>query len=171
MEFEQLVKDRYSVRSFLDKEVEQEKIEKIVEAAHISPSAKNLQPVRIFVIKDPLIKQEFAKVCRCTFNAPVIIITAYDISKSWHSHLMEGYQSGETDASIVTTTMMLMAHNLGLGSCWVGLFNKDDISKILNLDNNLIVTSLLPIGYPSKESTPSVNHNNKIDIKEMVKYL
>ena len=81
---------------------------------------------------------------------------------------MPPYQSGETDASIVATHMMLQAWELGIGSCWVGWFNEANVRKELNLPDNLVVSCLLPMGYASEEAKPSKDHNSYLDINETV---
>lgn len=168
MEFMELAKSRYSVRSFKETEVEAEKIEKIIEAGRVAPTACNFQPQRIYVVKSKENKSKLATICQYTFNAPVIFVICYDKEKTWKNRLMPGYQSGETDASIVCTHMMLQAWELGIGSCWVGFFNNEEVSKVLNLPDNFVVSALLPIGYPSDNSVPSKGHFEVLDKKQTI---
>ena len=168
MNFYELAKSRYSVRKFKPDAVEEEKLNKIIEAGRIAPTACNFQPQRVFVAKSNEARQKLKKVCACTFDAPVILVVCYDIEKSWKNKLMPPYQSGETDASIVATHMMLQAWELGIGSCWVGWFNEANVRKELNLPDNLVVSCLLPMGYASEEAKPSKDHNSYLDINETV---
>lgn len=168
MDFYELAKTRYSVRKFKADEIEEEKLNKIIEAGRLSPTACNLQPQRVFVAKSDEARQKLKKVCKFTFDAPVILVVCYDVERSWKNNLMPPYQSGETDASIVTTHMMLQAWELGIGSCWVGWFNEEEVRKELNLPDNLVVSCLLPMGYPSEEAKPSKLHESYLDISETV---
>ncbi len=127
MTFMELAKSHYSVRKFMDKPVEDEKLAAILEAGKVAPTACNNQPQKIFVVKSEEMREKLRAVCKCTFGAPVIFVICYDETLSWKNRLMPGYQSGETDAAIVCTHMMLEAWELGIGSCWVGMFNSDQV--------------------------------------------
>lgn len=154
MNFLELAKARYSVRSFKKDPIEDEKLAKIIEAGHVAPTACNNQPQKIYIVKSEDYRNKLASVCRCTFDAPVILVVCYDKERSWKNKRMPGYQSGETDASIVCTHMMLEAWELGIGSCWVGMFSSDEVKHALGLPENLTVSALLPIGYPAESATP-----------------
>ena len=84
---------------------------------------------------------------------------------------MPPYSSGETDAAIVCTHMMLAAADMGLGSCWVGYFNADDIAKALELPENIQVTAMLPIGYPAEDSAPIDMHYAVRELEDTVSFL
>ena len=117
MDFLELAKGRYSVRSFLDKKVEAEKIAKILFAANVAPTACNNQPQKIYILQSEEALSKLSSVCKYTFGAKTIFLLCYDENLAWQNPLTKGYNSGETDVSIVCTHMMLEAHNLGLGSC------------------------------------------------------
>ena len=168
MNFYELAKSRYSVRKFKEDDIEEDKLAKIIEAGRIAPTACNLQPQRVFVAKSKESRQKLKDVCACTFDAPVILVVCYDVEKSWKNKLMPPYQSGETDASIVATHMMLQAWELGIGSCWVGYFNAENVREALNLPDNLVVSCLLPIGYASEDATPAHYHDSCLDLNETV---
>ena len=168
MNFYELAKDRYSVRTFKPDPIEKEKLDKILQAGRIAPTACNYQPQRIFVAKSEDARQKLAQVCQCTFGAPVILVVCYDRDRNWKSNLMPGYESGETDAAIVTTHMMLQAWELGIGSCWVGLFNADEVSNILGLPENLTVSALLPIGYAKDHAKPAHLHDKVRDFADTI---
>lgn len=158
MTFLELAKARYSVRSFKDQPIENEKLNLILEAGRIAPTACNNQPQKIYVAKSEDARAKLASVCRCTFDAPVILVVCYDRTRDWKNGLMLGYESGETDAAIVCTHMMLQAAELGIGSCWVGWFNADQVSEVLGLPENVTVSALLPIGYAADDAKPAANH-------------
>lgn len=171
MNFLELAKERYSVRSFKNCPVENEKITAILEAAKLAPTACNKQPQKIFVVKSEENRKKLAEICECIFDAPVIFVIGYDRMRDWKNRLMPGYNSGETDAAIVCTHMMLEAFEQGIGSCWVGWFNAEEVSKALDLPQNIQVTALLPIGYPSDEAKPSESHSKYRDNEDMVTVL
>ena len=152
MTFQELAKNRYSVRSFKDTPIDEEKLNLILEAGRVAPTACNNQPQKIYVAKSAEARQKLASVCRCTFDAPVILVVCYDRTRDWKNKLMPGYTSGETDAAIVCTHMMLQAFELGIGSCWVGYFNANTVAEVLGLPENLTVSALLPIGYPTENA-------------------
>ena len=104
--------------------------------------------------------KKIASVCKCTFGAPVILVVGYDKERDWKNKLMPGYSSGETDAAIVCTHMMLAAWEQGIGSCWVGYFNSADVESVLGLPENIRVTAMLPMGYPADDATPLALHGS-----------
>lgn len=171
MSFSELIKDRYSVRKFSPAPIEREKTALILEAAKVAPTAANKQPQEIYVLESEEAKQKLSEVCKFTFGAPVIFIICYNTEKDWKNNLMPGYSSGETDAAIVTTHMMLQAWELGIGSCWVGWFNSDEVKKALSLPENVVVSAILPVGYPAEGSAPSPMHSSYREDEDMVKYL
>ena len=168
MTFLELAKERYSVRSFKNVPIEEEKMAAILEAARVAPTACNNQPQKIYVVKSESVRRELASVCRFTFDAPVIVVMAYDRKRDWKNRLMSGYGSGETDAAIVGTHIMLAAWEQGIGSCWVGYFNPDDVQSVLGLPEHIRVTAMLPMGYASDEATPLDLHSTYRELDDMV---
>ena len=168
MTFQELAHARYSVRSFKDTPIEKEKLDLILEAGRIAPTACNNQPQKIFVAKSEASRKKLASVCRCTFDAPVILVVCYDRERNWKNPLLPGYASGETDAAIVCTHMMLQAFELGIGSCWVGYFNANDVANVLELPENLTVSALLPLGYPGENAEPAPRHSQYRDYADTI---
>lgn len=168
MTFLELAQARYSVRKFKDTVIEDDKLNKIIEAGHYAPTACNRQPQKIYVVKSEENRKKLAEVCRFTFDAPIIFVVGFDKERAWKNRLTDGYNSGETDASIVCTHMMLEAWEQGIGSCWVGYFNPEDVSKALSLPENIQVTAMLPIGYPAEDAQPMDLHSTYRDLKETV---
>lgn len=167
MDFLELVKERYSCRSFSDKKVEMEKLEKILEAGRLSPTGCNNQPQRILVLQN---EQELEKLKECTvygWNAPVIMVVCYDKEVSW-KRKADGNDGGVVDASIVTTHMMLEIANLGLGTTWIGSFDPEKVKEVYHIPDSYEVVALLPVGYPSEESKPSDNHDKRLPLEEIV---
>lgn len=168
MTFQQLARTRYSVRSFQDTPIEDEKMNLILEAGRVAPTACNNQPQKIYIAKSEESRKKLASVCRCTFHAPVILVVCYDRTRDWKNKLQPGYESGETDAAIVCTHMMLQAFELGIGSCWVGYFNAQTVSDILGLPKNITVSALLPMGYPSENAAPLALHSQYRELADMI---
>lgn len=171
MTFLELAKARYSVRKFKTAPIEEEKLSAILEAARVAPTARNYQPQKIYVVKSEEIRQKLAGICRCTFDAPVIMVVAYDKERDWKNRLMPGYGAGETDAAIVCTHMMLEAWEQGIGSCWVGMFNAEEVGRVLELPENIIVSNLMPMGYAADDCVPADLHHLSREMDDMVTIL
>lgn len=157
MEFLELATSRYSVRDFSDKEVETEKIEKILEAAKVAPTAVNFQPQKLYVVKTPEAVARLASI-RPLFGAPMAIIVCYDDSVSWKNSRDNGHDSGEIDAAIVCTHMMLQAWELGIGSCWMGAFSPAAVAEAFGIPAGEHPVAILPLGYPAENCRPSERH-------------
>ena len=154
MDFSELARSRYSVRSFQDRPLSQAHLDLILEAGRLAPTAHNNQPQRIFVAKSKDALDKLASVCRCTFGAPTILVVGYDETRERKSRLDPSLRFGVMDSSIVCTHMMLQAHDIGVGSCWVGLFLPQDVSRVLELPEEVRVTALLLLGYPAEDAEP-----------------
>jgi len=152
MEFLKLVEKRHSVRSFLDKPVEDEKIMKVLEAARLAPSACNNQPVVLIVIQDELTKKRLISVYNRPWflTAPVIIAACCDHSNSWHR--ADGKDFGDIDVAIAVDHITLSAADLDLGTCWIGAFKQPEAKSILKLPDNIEPVAFTPLGYPSTDA-------------------
>ena len=165
--FINLAKERYSVRGYKPLPIPPEKLEHILEAGRDAPTACNSQPQRIKIITDPA---DLAKLDQCTpyrFGAPAVLLVCYDSTVCWKRGF-DGHLSGDVDASIVTTHLMLAAWEQGLGSCWVMYFDPAKTSKLLALPENIVPVAMLPLGYPSDSAKPSKNHTNRLALKDML---
>lgn len=168
MDLLELLKKRYSVRKFEDKKVEKEKLDLILEAARVAPTACNLQPQRILVLDN---SESLEKLKKCTpyhFHAPLALIVCYDKNTSWKRK--DGYDMGEVDASIITTHMMLETESIGLGTTWVGYFDKEELIKEFEIPENFVPVSILPIGYPKAGVEPNPLHFQRKELAETVFY-
>lgn len=170
-DFMTLAKSRYSVRSYQSRPVEQEKIEKILEAARIAPTACNNQPQKIYVVTSEEGHKALAEVTPCTFGAPVVFVIGYDITRSAKGMIYEGYDFGNTDAAIACTHMMLEATELGLGTCWVGYFNEAKVKAALGIPEEVRIRDLLPVGYMAENAVPAKQHLKFREEADMVSYL
>lgn len=168
MDFLELVRGRYSCRNFSTREVEEEKIEKILEVAKLSPTAKNFQPQRILVLTEI---EQIKKLKFCTqygWNAPIIMILFYDQNVSYKRDNYDNKEFGDIDTSIVATHMMLEIQNLGLGTTWIGSFDSKKLVEVYAIPSNLVPVAILPIGYPSVESKPSKLHFKRNEVSNFV---
>lgn len=168
MTFLELAKTRYSVRSFQNRPIAEEDMNRILEAGHVAPTACNNQPQKIYIAQSEDARKKLAAVCRCTFDAPVILVICYDRNLDWKNKLQPGYESGQTDAAIVCTHMMLEAAELGIGSCWVGYFNAHRVAEVLGLPENITVSALLPMGYPADDAKPLPLHSQFRELRDIV---
>ena len=171
MDFMTLAKNRYSVRNYQEKQIEQDKLDKILEAAHIAPTAKNQQSPRIYVIQSKEGIEKIRSLTRCAYNAPTVMIIAYEESERYFNELEEGIASGQQDASIVATHMMLEAADLGIGSVWVDVFPNTKTAEAFGLPKSVKPVCLMPMGYAADGVSPAPMHEKYRPIEEMVTML
>ena len=117
------------------------------------------------------LREKLASVCKFTFGAPAVLAICYDKDKAWKNDLTPGYCSGETDAAIVCTHMMMEAWELGIGSCWVAWFNADEVHAALSLPENVVLCGLLPIGYPAEDAAPTKLHTRIRDFNDTIQFM
>lgn len=168
-DFLEMAEKRYSVRSYSDRPVEKEKMDRILRAGQVAPTAVNMQPQRVFVLQSPEALEKAKKVTRFTFGAPVILLVCSDRDKAFV--MKDGQYMGTVDATIAVTHMMLEAFAEGLGTCWVRGFDRNDVIREFELPDNLVPEAMMPLGYPSDTAAPGPKHAENIPIEEMVKYL
>ncbi len=169
MEFQKLIEERYSVRDFKPEHLPQEIIDEILAAGHIAPTGCNYQPQRILVLNRDEELEKLSECTRCRFNAPTAMLICYNRDESW----VRPYDSAlaaPVDAAIVTTHLMLKAHELRVGTCWVMHFNPAAMREKFNIPENIIPEALLVMGYPSETSTPSPRHSDFRPMEEVVVY-
>ena len=155
MDFLEIAKKRYSVRSYSDRKVEGEKLDKILQAAHIAPTAANLQPVHLIVVQEKDGLEKIGKGANI-YGAPLAIIVCADHNKAW-VRPFDKKKTSDIDASILTDHMMMEATELGLGSVWVCYFKPDVIRKEFSLPDNLEPINILAIGYPNEAAAVKIN--------------
>lgn len=170
MDFLELAKKRYSVRSYTDKKVEKEKLNKILEAAHVAPTAANKQPVRLIVVQSEEGLEKVGKAAK-TYKAPLAIIVCADHSKAW-VRPFDNKSAADIDASILTDHMMMEATELGLGSVWICFFKPDVIRQEFNLPDDLEPINILAVGYSDEEAASPERHSSqRISVDELVSYM
>lgn len=169
MDFISIAKNRCSVRSYQNKKVEPEKLAQILEAAHVAPTAANLQPVHLIAVQSD---EGLAKLSKAAgiYDAPLAIIVCADHDKAW-VRPFDNKQSGDIDASILTDHMMLQATELGLGTVWVCYFQPDVLRQEFDLPANLEPINILVIGYSNAApADPNRFDKQRIPVSQLVSY-
>lgn len=169
MDFISIAKQRYSVRKYTGKKVEPEKLEKILEAAHVAPTAANRQPVRLIAVQSG---EALAKIGNAAdiYGAPLAVIICADHNRAW-TRPYDKKQTVDIDAAILTDHMMLQATELGLGSVWICYFKSDVLKKEFSLPDNLEPVNILAIGYADEEpASPDRHDEMRIPISQLVSY-
>jgi len=168
-DFLTLAHDRYSVRKFAGTPVEQEKIDKILEAGRIAPTAVNSQPQMVYVARSEDAIAKLNEVSPCIYGAPQCIILCYNEETVCKRGEFDNY--GQIDGTIVLTHMMMEATELGLGTCIVGYFDETKLVETFNLPSNMHPVLLMPFGYAAEDSTPSPKHTEYRPAEETTAYL
>lgn len=170
MEFNEVIGKRYSCKKYSGKAVENEKIEAILKAGRLAPTAKNLQEQIIYVIRSEEGLAKIDKATPCRYGAPVVMVVAFDKNNVF-VYPGEKRDSGVEDASIVATHMMLAATNEGVDSCWLNYFNPDELARSLGLPENEEILMLLDLGYGADDAAPLPNHNSRKELADTVRYI
>jgi nitroreductase len=159
------IKRRRSVRSYAKRGVEDEKLQLILEAARLAPSATNVQPWHFYVVRDAEMRKKIAYFMpMMTYGlinafieeAPILIIGTAARQDFIHkaAALISHKDWAEMDVVIALEHMALQAAELDLGTCWIGWFNERKVKKLLKLPRGRRIVALLTLGYPKEASTP-----------------
>jgi nitroreductase len=158
MTFNELINRRQSVRRYQEKRVEREKIEKIIEAVHMAPSACNSQPWKIIIVDEPELKNEVAKATfskTISFNkfavqAPVIAVLVIEKAKliAQIGGSIKNMEYPQIDIGIAAEHFCLQAAELGLGTCMIGWFDEKKIKPLLNIPEKRKIGLVITLGYP-----------------------
>lgn len=165
MDVFEAIENRYSARKYLERPVEEEKLTKLFEAVRLAPSAKNLQEWRFVVARDEKTRHDLAEAASQKFvaGAPIVIACCAETD----GYVMScGLESYPIDVAIAIDHLTLAATALGLGTCWIGKFDADEVKRILNIPQNIIVVELLLLGYPSDSPRPK----KRLPLTEIVRY-
>ncbi|MFC1918584.1 nitroreductase family protein [Chloroflexota bacterium] len=169
-----LLKHRKSVRDFLDKPVEREKVMMCLEAARLAPSAGNSQPWKFIVVDDKQLKN---KLCNAAFSgiysinafcktAPVIVVVISEKSKflARIGGMFRGTKYYLIDIGAAVEHFVLQAEDLGLGTCWIGWFNEQAVKSILNVPRSKKIDILIALGYYDREKLGPEHDREPMDI-------
>lgn len=169
MDFLSMAKKRYSVRCYNGRQVERDKLDKVLEAGRIAPTGVNAQPQRLIVIQSEAGMEKLSR-CMKIFGAPTVILVCADTDKTW-KRPYDGKDIADIDASIVTTYMMLQATELELSTLWMCCFKPDMIREEFNLPDNLVPVNILLLGYTDGEpKSPDRYDTDRKPIESTVSY-
>jgi nitroreductase len=147
------IKGRRSIRKYSNKPVEEEKLLKVLEAARLSPSARNQQDWKFIVVRDDKTREELTEAIGQSFvgEAPIILVNCGTEPEG----VMRGGQPRYTvDLSIATAYMILEAYEQGLGTCWLGSYDEDKVKDVLGIPEEVRVVAITPLGYPDESPSP-----------------
>ena len=167
MEFNDILNRRYSCRAFSARGVEPEKVDRILEAGRIAPTAVNKQPVHIWAVSGPETLEAIKGVTRSNYGAPLILVVGCRPAEAWVRRY-DGKNGAEVDAAIVATHLMLAAENEGLATLWVGSFDPTLLRDILPGAETYDLVAMINVGYPAPESRPSAMHETRKPMVELV---
>lgn len=167
MEFNDVLNRRYSCRDFAARGVEEEKVERILEAGRIAPTAVNKQPIHIWAVSNPDTLEAIKGVTRSNYGVPLILVVGCRPAEAWVRRY-DGKNGAEADAAIVATYLMLAAENEGLATLWVGSFDPALLREILPGTDGYELVAMINVGYPTEKSEPSSMHNERKSLDELV---
>ena len=167
MEFNDVLNRRYSCRTFAARGVEPEKVDRILEAGRIAPTAVNKQPVHIWAVSRPETLEAIKGATRSNYGAPLLLVVGCRPADAWVRRY-DGKNGAEVDAAIVATYLMLAAENEGLATLWVGSFDPALLRDILPGAEGYELVAMINVGYPAPESQPSPMHGVRKTIGELV---
>ena len=164
MGFMDLVKERRSIRKYIDKPVEREKIEKCLEAARLAPSACNAQPWKFVVVDEPALKERvfngaFSGMYKRNMftkeaGAFIVVVSEKQVFVEKLGQYLKGTDYYLTDIGIACEHFILQATELGLGTCWLGWFNEKAVKKVLDIPRSRRVDIIISLGYFEKGDLP-----------------
>ncbi len=166
MDFLEAIRNRRSIRKYHDKSVEREKVQKILEAARLAPSAMNRQPYQFLVVTKKDILSRINSACNQNWKAPIMIVMVSIPKEAWVRD--DGEEYWKADAAIAMHQVSLAAYAEGLGTCWIAAFNEKEVKDILKIDSESRVVFLSPLGYPAEKKGP-INKRKEIDT--LVRYV
>ena len=170
MELKEVVKNRYSCKKFNGRQVGDDKLNAILEAGRLAPTAKNLQEQRIYVIRsdEALAKIDAATPCR--YGAPTVLVVAYDKNNVF-TYPGGKSNSGAEDATIVATHMILAAADEGVDSCWLNFFDPEKLAEALGLPENEEILMLMDLGYAAEGIGPLPKHTDRKSLEQTVSFI
>ena len=166
MEFSDLIRKRYSVRAYKSEPVEEEKLEQVLEAARLAPTAANRQPFQLIVIPTAGREAELRRIYPQEWltRAPLVICACGLPARGWTR--MDGKPYVDVDVTIAVDHLILAATDLGLGTCWIAAFDPAAAREVLQLPEGVEPVILTPLGYPADSLGPK----ERKSLSELVRY-
>ena len=150
MDLYEAIEKRFSVRSYQDKPIEDDKLRRVLDAGRIAPSARNRQQWKFIVVRDPAQRAKVAEAAEQPFvgEAPVVIAV---VGMAPDEKMFCDIPTDPVDCAIAIDHMTLAAVAEGLGTCWIGHFRQDKCREVLSVPDGMKIVELLPLGYPAVE--------------------
>ena len=167
MDFSELVGKRYSVRAYRPDPVEDEKLEQVLEAGRLAPTAANRQPFQFIVIHTEGRKEELLRVYGREWfvQAPVIICACGIPAQGW-TRRDDGKNYTDVDVAIVMDHLILAAADAGLGTCWIAAFDPQAAREVLGLPDDIVPVAFTPLGYAADQLKPK----KRKQLSELIRY-
>ena len=147
-----VIQKRRSVRKYKEDPIPEKALMRVLEAARLAPSGKNFQPWKFIIVKDKALKEKLAQASAGQFfmaEAPIIIVGC-GFPDNCYAHMGRYMKSWSVDVTIALEHLILQAQEEGLGTCWIGSFEEEEVKAILNIPENVKVLALTPLGYPDE---------------------
>lgn len=167
MEFEEVIRNRTAVRKFQEEQIKKKELNSIMEAGRLAPTAKNIQPQKIYVVQSKEGIEKIDKASPCRYGAPTVLVVCSDKKVAFQK---EDHSTYEMDACIVATHMMLEATNVGVGSIWIEFFDGEKLKREFNLGENIEPICLIPLGYVADNYQGNPMHNVRKNMEDIVEY-
>ncbi|NIN64862.1 MAG: nitroreductase [Anaerolineae bacterium] len=166
MNFSELIQERYSVRAYKRDPVEDDKLQEVLEAARLAPTAANRQAIQFIVVHTEGREEELGRIYKADwFVQPPLVICACGIpAENWVRK--DGKNYNDVDVAIATDHLILAAADLGLGTCWIGAFDPQATREVLDLPDGVVPIAFTPLGYPADEPRPK----KRKSLSELVRY-
>jgi nitroreductase len=167
MEFSELIRNRYSVRAYKADPVEQEKLDLVLEAARLAPTAANRQAFEILVVRTAGREDELRRIySRDWFvQAPLVVCACGIPGRNWVRR--DGKNYSDVDVTIAMDHLILAAADLGLGTCWIAAFDPDEARRVLHLPDGVEPVAFTPLGYPADSPRPK----QRKPLSELVRFV
>lgn len=166
-----IIRDRWSVRSFEDAPVKKDDLDAMLEAGRLAPTAKNQQPFHIYVLESDEALACVDRATSCRYGSRTVLLLTALTDKVWVNPFDEGHTSVDVDPTIVADTMILAGWERGVGSCWVDYFNPEVLQEGLDLRINERPVHLIPLGYPAEGARPAPRHFVRKNLDELVTWM
>ena len=170
MEFNDVIRNRYSCKKYSDRAVSDEQLEAILAAGRVAPTAKNLQEQHIYVLRSAEALARVDELTPCRYGAPTVLLVAFN-DKNVFTYPGGERDSGIEDAAIVATHLCLAAANEGVDSCWVNNFDPAKAAKAFDLPEDEEALMLLALGFAAEGAGPLPNHGSRKELADTVTYL
>ena len=170
MEFNELIRERFSCRALSDREIPHESMNRIFEAARLAPTAVNKQPFKVWAIESPDARAKLAETTSYTFGAGVFLVIGSKADEAW-VRPDDDLNFADVDAAIAATHIMLAIHNEGLRATWVGKFNTPKLKELFPVMEGYNLIELFPVGYPTEKGVPSPRHKERKSAVDIVQVL